>query len=138
MPNSFNLQSFLGEYKSYNKDYTLKEKATEAAELREIQQAEEAVMANDFLKLTLEGRLAQIGLGPRVREEIGKIAMDAVKSTVSPALKFLEDYEVVFDPQMFQDRINAEAKQTYFTKEALAKETMNTYGELGNKLYMDM
>ena len=75
MASSFNLSTFLNEYESYNKAYTVAEAAQEAMEMREINKAEEAIKQAPFGVLTIKEKLRELGLGERVEEQLKQMRM---------------------------------------------------------------
>ena len=139
MSNGFNLNTFLNEYKSYNnRQYTAAENGKAAMEQREQQRANEAVNnTNHLLSLTLGEKLAELGIGEHVVQQIGDTALNMLKGVVSPINDYLEKYENIFDQDKFIATIQSDAKQMYFAREALAKDASDRIPE-GQKFVYDM
>lgn len=120
MANSFNLNTFLQEYRGYgDRKYTAVENGKAAMEQHSIDVAKEAVSSENFLSLTLTEKLAELGIGKRVVQQLYDTAIGAVKEVVNPFAEYLKKYEVVLDQQRYHDEIQVLAKQMYFSKEAL-------------------
>ena len=137
MAESFNLNTFLNEQATYNsRQYTAAENGKAAMEARDIARAEEAVGNDGFLGITLSKKITEIGIGPKVIEEIGKTAADAVGGIVSPFTDWLEKYEHIYDQNVYHAEIQTMGKQMFFAKQALAEETAS--GAVAQKFIMDM
>ena len=137
MASSFNLNTFLQEYKSYNnKAYTNTENARNAMEQRAIQQAEEAVKESGFLTLTLSEKLAELGIGERVLQQLGDTALNFLKEFVNPITDYLETYENIFDQTKYNAEIQAYAKQMFFANMAMTAESKT--GDIGQQFVYDM
>ena len=107
MAAEFNLNSFLGEYQSYNnRQYTAAENGKAAMEERDIERAREATQSVGFLGLTLSEKMSELGVGSRVIEQIGDTAKGMVTGIVSPFTEWLEKYEKVFDAIYGNDGTN--------------------------------
>ena len=118
----FNMQRFLGEQAGYlNRQYTAVENGKAAMEERDIKRAEEAVKEDSFLGLTLSEKLAELGIGDRVVQQLGDTALGMFKDIISPITDYLEKYENIFDQKAYYDEMQGIAKQYYYSKEALAK-----------------
>ncbi len=131
MAESFNLNSFLNEYKNYNnRQYTAAENGKAAMEQRDIQRAQEAVENNTFLSLTLSEKMAELGIGKRVIQQIGDTAVGAVGDIFKPLAEWLEKYENIFDERIYNAELQANGKQMFFTRQALNKETETTTGQM--------
>ena len=134
---NFNLNSFLSEYKTYgNRQYTAAENGKAAMEERELIKAEEAVKEDSFLGLTLSEKLAELGVGDRVVQQLGDTAKNALKELVNPITEYLEKYENIFDQKAYEDEIQAYAKQMFFSKQALAEAASE--GQVAQKFIYDM
>ncbi len=131
MAESFNLNSFLNEYKNYNnRQYTAAENGKAAMEQRDIQRAQEAVANNSFLSLTLSEKMAELGIGERVLQQLGDTAVGAVTDIFKPLSEWLDKYENIFDERMYNAELQANGKQMFFTRQALNKETETTTGQM--------
>ena len=123
MASSFNLNTFLQEYKSYNnKAYTAYENGENAMVQRELQQAENAVRESSLLTLTLSEKLAELGIGDRVIQQFGDTAVNLMKELINPITDYLEKYENIFDQSKYKTEIQAYAKQMFFANQALTEE----------------
>lgn len=123
MASSFNLNTFLQEYKSYNNQtYTAAENGKAAMEERAIRQAEDAVKDNGFLTLTLSEKLAELGIGDRVFQQLGDTALGLLKDIVNPITDYLETYENIFDQSAYKAELQAYGKQMFFAKQALSND----------------
>ncbi len=123
MAQSFNLNSFLQEYRSYNsRQYTAAENGRAEMEQRDIERAQEAVQNNGLLSLTLREKFAELGIGEHVVEQLGSTALNMVTGIVDPIANYLEKYENIFDNDAYTSQIQAYAKQMFFAKQALSEE----------------
>ena len=137
MSNSFNLNTFLQEYKTYgDRKYTSFENGQAAMEQRELERAKEAVGERSFLSLTLSEKLAELGIGDRVFQQLGDTAVGAVKGIVNPITDYLKKYEVVFDQEEYAKQLQSDAKQMFFSQIALSQDAASR--ESGNKFVMDI
>ncbi len=138
MPNSFNLNTFLQEYKTYgNREYTAVENGKAAMEQREIEMAQAAVNERSFLSLTLSEKLDELGIGKRVMEQFRDTAVNAINDiALNPFLKYLKDNEKVFDQEVYNSELQSYAKQMFFSKQALAQES--TTSDIGQRFVYDM
>lgn len=134
---NFNMESFLREYKTYNnRQYTASENAKAAMEKRELEKAEEAVQSNNFLSLTLSEKMAELGIGKRVIQQIGDTALGAVEGIIDPLTDWLEKYENIFDERVYNAELQAYGKQTFFNMQALASTAAeNPVGQNFTALY---
>jgi len=136
MANSFNLNAFLQEYKSYNtKAYTAVEAGKKAQEEREIKKAEEAVSGN-FLSLTLREKLLELGIGERVGEQIKQTAIGTVTGIVNPFLDYLKKYENVLDQDKYNQKIQEYGLQMLYQN--LELEKLVASEKVGKNLVIDM
>ena len=124
MAESFNLQKVLQEQNSYvQRQYTAGENGIAAMEARELEQAKQAVEAQQgFLGLTLQQKIQDLMIPERVLQEFGDTAVNTLMGVIDPFLQWLEENEVYYTENMFTTAIQADAKQLYYTKYALAKE----------------
>lgn len=123
MSNSFNLNTFIQEYKTYgDRKYTAYENGEAAMQQRDIERAKEAVGENNFLKLTLSEKLAELGVGERVMQQLGEIAMKPVTDVLDSINDYFEKYEIVFDKAAYDTRFQSDAKQMFFSRQALAED----------------
>ena len=138
MAQSFNLNNFLQEYRSYNnRQYTAVENGKAAMEERAIKKAEEAVGNRDFLSLTLSEKLSELGIGKHVVQQIGDTAAGLVKDLVNPIGDYLEKYENIFDQSKYESEIQSYAKQMFFAKQALSADAKERIPQ-GQKFVLDM
>jgi len=135
--NGFNLNQFLQEYKTYgDRQYFATENGKAAMEQRDIQRAEEAVTENSLLSLTLSEKLAELGIGDRVFQQIGDTALGLLKDIVDPITDYFEKYDNIFNQDVYNSEIQAYAKQMYFAREALAEDAASRAN--GQKFVLDM
>ena len=132
MASSFNLNTFLKEYSAYgNRQYTAIENGKAAMEQHEIDMAKEAISENRFLALTLSEKLAELGIGDRVMQQMGDTAVKAIKEIINPFTEYLEKYDVVLDQDKYNQKINEYGKQLFFSRQALVEESRSkTYGQI--------
>jgi hypothetical protein len=124
MAEAFNLNQFLNEYKTYNnRQYTAIENGQRAMEEREAQRVQEAVGNTGFLGITLSKKMSEMGVGPRVVEQLGDTAKNMITGVVSPFTEWLEKYETVFDERAYNGEMQAMGKQMFQAKVALDIET---------------
>lgn len=135
--NGFNLNQFLQEYKTYgDRQYFATENGKAAMEQRDIQRAQEAVTENGLLSLTLSEKLAELGIGDRVFQQIGDSALGLLKDIVDPITDYFEKYDNIFNQDVYNSEIQAYAKQMYFAREALAQDAASRAN--GQKFVLDM
>lgn len=119
----FNLQNFLQNYKSYDANaYTAVKLGKQRLEEEDIERAASALQngeTGNFLKLTLTGKLEEIGVGPRVVELVKGTAVNAVKDIVNPFADYLAKNQIVFDEKEYKKEITKDALQMYYTNKAL-------------------
>lgn len=119
----FNLNQFLQEYQTYNnRQYTSAENGQAAMEQREIERAEEAVRESGLLTLTLSEKLAELGVGDRVIQQLGDTALNFLKDFVNPITDYLEKYENIFDQKAYNDEIQSYARQMWQANVALSED----------------
>ena len=137
MASNFNLNNFLQEYKSYgNRQYFATENGKAAMEQRDVQRAEAAVKENSLLTLTLSEKLAELGIGDKVIQQIGDSALGLLKDIVDPITNYFEKYENIFDQDVYNSELQSYAKQMYFAREALAEDAASR--ATGQKFVLDM
>ena len=133
----FNMHSFLGEQSSYlNRQYTAIENGKAAMEEREVKRAEEAVKEDSFLGLTLSEKLAELGLGDRVVQQLGDTALGMLKDLVDPITDYLEKYENIFDQSAYYNEMQAMGKQMWQAKMALSEDAASR--DAGQRFVLDM
>ncbi|MBQ7125801.1 hypothetical protein IJO12_01810 [bacterium] len=124
MAESFNLNTFLNEYKTYgNRQYTAAENGKAAMEQRAIEQAQKAIAEEPrLLSLTLKEKLAEVGIGEMVMQQIGETALNIITGPINPFLEYLKENQIVLDEAELTARIQVDAKQMFFAKQALAED----------------
>ena len=101
MTESFNLNHYLQTYQKTNYDPTKQHAAAEAKMEEKLQQqAAAAVQGNGFLSLTLSEKMAELGLGERVLQQMGETAASLVTDIVTPLGDYLAKYENIFDQKV--------------------------------------
>ena len=137
MAESFNLNSFLQTYKHSTYDPTKQHTAAEEnMEQQLVQKAEEAIKGNGLLSLTLSEKMAELGIGDRVLEQIGETAANLVLDIVNPISDYLEKYENIFDQRVYNTEIQSYAKQMFFSSQAMQKQAAEN--PVGQKFVYDM
>ena len=120
----FNMADFLREYKSYNtRKFTATENAQAAMEQRDIARAQEAVAGQGFLGLTLSEKLAELGIGERVIQQLGDTAVGAVAGIFTPFTDWLKEFEKVLDQDWYNAELQAYGKQLFFANFSLSQAT---------------
>lgn len=137
MTESFDLRKVLHEQNNYtSRQYTAGENGRAAMEEREIQNAQKAIESEKgFLNLTLQEKIQEIMVPERVIQEISEVATKTFTGSVQPFLDWLEENEVYYTENLFNDAIQADAKQLFYTKWALSKEAEGD--KLGQNFYAD-
>ena len=134
---AFNQSNFLSEYKTYNyRQYTAAENGKAAMEARDLAKAEEAVKAQGLLSLTLSEKIAELGVGKRVIQQLGDTAINAVGEIISPVTEWLEKYENIFDERVYNAEMQVMGKQMFFAQQALSNEAAS--GKVGQNFVLDM
>ena len=135
MAESFNLQRVLAEQKQYlQRQYTAGENGEANMAMREIENAKKAVESEKgFLNLTLHQKIQDIMIPERVVKELSDVAVKTLTGTVQPFLDWLEQNEVYYTENLFNTAIQADAKQLFYTKHALSKESEE--GKVGQQFY---
>ncbi len=131
MAESFNLNRFLQTYKTQTYDPTKQHAAAaERMESRLQEKAEEAVQGNGFLTLTLSEKMAELGIGERVLQQVADTATGLITDIVNPIGDYLEKYENIFDQRVYNTEIQSYAKQMFFASQAMRQEASeNTTGQ---------
>jgi len=139
MAESFNLNRVLQEQNSYvQRQYTAGENGRAAMEQRELQNAQRAIeQQKGFLSLTLQEKIQEIMIPDRVIQEFGDVAVKTLMGSIQPFLDWLEENEVFYTDNLFEAAIQADAKQLYYTKYALAQEASKE-GTAGQQFWMSM
>lgn len=123
MAETFNLNNFLQTYKTQTYDPTKQHANAEAkmeAKLQE--QAKEAVENKSFLTLTLSEKMAELGVGERVLQQVADTATGFVTDIVDPLNEYLKKYENIFDQRVYHTEIQSYAKQMFFASQAMKEE----------------
>lgn len=123
MAETFNLNNFLQTYKTQTYDPTKQHAAAEErmeAKLQE--QAKEAVENKGFLTLTLSEKMAELGIGERVLQQVADTATGLVTDIVDPLNEYLKKYENIFDQRVYHSEIQSYAKQMFFASQAMKAE----------------
>ena len=123
MAETFNLNKFLQTYKTQTYDPTKQHAAAEErmeAKLQE--QAKEAVENKGFLTLTLSEKMAELGIGERVLQQVADTATGLVTDIVDPLNEYLKKYENIFDQRVYHSEIQSYAKQMFFASQAMKQE----------------
>jgi len=135
MTENFNLNRVLQEQNTYvQRQYNAGENGRAAMEQRELQNAKNAVEAQKgFLNLTLQQKIQEIMIPERVLQEFSEVAIKTLTGAVQPFLDWLDENEVYYTENLFQNAIQADAKQLFYTKWALQKESEE--GAVGQQFY---
>ena len=137
MAEAFNLNTFLQTYQQNTYDPTnLHATAEENMEQKLITQAENAVKESSFLTLTLSEKIAELGVGKRVLEQISDTATNLLLDVVNPIGDYLEKYENIFDQRIYNTEIQSYAKQMFFSSQAMQKQASEN--PVGQKFVYDM
>ena len=123
MAETFNLNNFLQTYKTQTYDPTKQHAAAEERMEEKLQeQAKEAVASNSFLSLTLSEKMAELGIGERVLQQVADTASGLVTDIVDPLNEYLKKYENIFDERVYHTEIQSYAKQMFFASQAMRQE----------------
>ena len=124
MAESFNLENFkTNAYKKTLYDPTnlyANAEANMAAE--DIKRAEEAVKDGGLLSLTLKEKMAELGVGERVAQQLKDTAIGIATEFIDPLADYLEKYEKVFDQNVYNAEFQGYAKQMFFAHQAMSEE----------------
>ena len=131
MAETFNLNNFLQTYKTQTYDPTKQHAAAEERmEERLQEQAKEAVENKGFLTLTLSEKMAELGIGERVLQQVADTATGLVTDMVDPLNEYLKKYENIFDQRVYHSEIQSYAKQMFFASQAMREDASeNTTGQ---------
>ena len=120
MAETFNLNNFLQTYKTQTYDPTKQHAAAEERmEAKLEEQAKEAVENKGFLTLTLSEKMAELGIGERVLQQVADTATGLVTDIVDPLNEYLKKYENIFDQRVYHSEIQSYAKQMFFASQAM-------------------
>ena len=123
MAETFNLNNFLQTYKTQTYDPTKQHAAAEERmEAKLEEQAKEAVENKGFLTLTLSEKMAELGIGERVLQQVADTATGLVTDIVDPLNEYLKKYENIFDQRVYHSEIQSYAKQMFFASQAMKEE----------------
>ena len=123
MAETFNLNKFLQTYKTQTYDPTKQHAAAEERmEAKLEEQAKEAVENKGFLTLTLSEKMAELGIGERVLQQVADTATGLVTDIVDPLNEYLKKYENIFDQRVYHSEIQSYAKQMFFASQAMKQE----------------
>ena len=99
---------------------------------RELDNAEKAIKEEGkLLNITMKQKLKELGVPSRVMQEIGEVFVKKVLNTeaVQKGLDWLEEMEVYYTENLFEEKIRPDLKQIHQTKYALAKDIQERYNE---------
>mgnify|MGYP004528068961 FL=1 len=123
MAETFNLNNFLQTYKTQTYDPTKQHAAAEEVMEKRLQeQAAEAVKNKGFLSLTLSEKMAELGVGERVLQQVADTATGLITDIVDPLNDYLKKYENIFDQRVYHSEIQSYAKQMFFASQAMKQE----------------
>ena len=137
MAEAFNLNTFLQTYQQSTYDPTKQHAAAEAnMEHNRVEQAEQAVKSNGFLTLTLSEKMAELGIGERVLQQVADTAANIVLDVVNPIGDYLAKYENIFDERVYNTQIQSYAKQMFFASQAMREDAAER--PVGQRFVYDM
>lgn len=137
MAEAFNLNTFLQTYQHSTYDPTKQHAAAEAnMESSRVEQAEQAVKSNGFLTLTLSEKMAELGIGERVLQQVADTAANIVLDVVNPIGDYLAKYENIFDERVYNTQIQSYAKQMFFASQAMREDAEER--PVGQRFVYDM
>ena len=137
MAEAFNLNQFLQTYKTNTYDPTKQHaNAEEKMETKRIEQAQAAVNNGGLLSLTLSEKMAELGVGERVLQQVADTAVGIITDVVNPLSDYLEKYEKVFDENVYNAEIQAYAKQMFFASQAMKQDAAENV--VGQNFVLDM
>ena len=123
MAETFNLNNFLQTYKTQTYDPTKQHAAAEERmEAKLEEQAKEAVENKGFLTLALSEKMAELGIGERVLQQVADTATGLVTDIVDPLNEYLKKYENIFDQRVYHSEMQSYAKQMFFASQAMKQE----------------
>ena len=95
-----------------------------------VEQAKNAVRESGLLTLTLTEKIAELGVGERVLQQITDTATNLILDVVNPIGEYLEKYENIFDQRVYNTEIQSYAKQMFFSSQAMhAEAAQNPVGQ---------
>ena len=137
MAEAFNLNQFLQTYKTNTYDPTKQHaNAEEKMETKRLEQAQAAVNNGGLLSLTLSEKMAELGVGERVLQQVADTAVGIITDVVNPLSDYLEKYEKVFDENIYNAEIQAYAKQMFFASQAMKQDAAENV--VGQNFVLDM
>ena len=137
MAEAFNLNQFLQTYKTNTYDPTKQHaNAEEKMETKRLEQAQAAVKNGGLLSLTLSEKMAELGVGERVLQQVADTAVGIITDVVNPLSDYLEKYEKVFDENVYNAEIQAYAKQMFFASQAMKQDAAENV--VGQNFVLDM
>lgn len=137
MAEAFNLNQFLQTYKTNTYDPTKQHaNAEEKMETKRLEQAQAAVNNGGLLSLTLSEKMAELGVGERVLQQVADTAVGIITDVVNPLSDYLEKYEKVFDENVYNAEIQAYAKQMFFASQAMKQDAAENV--VGQNFVLDM
>ena len=137
MAEAFNLNQFLQTYKTNTYDPTKQHaNAEEKMETKRLEQAQAAVNNGGLLSLTLSEKMAELGVGERVLQQVADNAVGIITDVVNPLSDYLEKYEKVFDENVYNAEIQAYAKQMFFASQAMKQDAAENV--VGQNFVLDM
>ena len=102
MAETFNLNNFLQTYKTQTYDPTKQHAAAEERMEAKLQErAKEAVENKGFLTLTLSEKMAELGIGERVLQQVADTETEILTDIVDPLNEYLKKYENIFDQRVY-------------------------------------
>ncbi len=133
----FNLNQVLQEQNTYvQQKYTAEENGKAAMERRELQNAQQAINnQRSFLNLTLQEKIQEIMIPERVMQEFESVAVKTLFGAIEPFFNWLEENEMYYTENLFEQAIRADAKQLFYTKNALKHQASE--GNVGQGLTID-
>ena len=124
MTNGFNLNQVINNAGSWaSQKYTAQEIAEQAMVQRQIEKAKAAVESEQgFLGLTIQNKIKQMMVPEVVMQEIQDVAVKTFMGSLDPFFKWLEENEIAYSENMFEESIRGDAKKLFYTRLALQKE----------------
>ena len=137
MAETFNLNHFLQTYKNNTYDPTNRNAAAEKnMEDKRVENAKSAISSNTLLSLTLSEKMAELGIGERVIEQLTDTAIGIFTDTINPLTEYLNKYENIFDQNVYNAEIQTYAKQMFFASQAMREDAEER--NVGQKFVYDM
>ncbi len=124
MTNGFNLNQVINNAGSWaSQKYTAQEIAEQAMAQRQIEKAKAAVESEQgFLGLTIQNKIKQMMVPEVVMQEIQDVAVKTFMGSLDPFFQWLEENEIAYSENMFEESIRGDAKKLFYTRLALQKE----------------